>query len=272
MLHIFTGLFNTFTFWKLGHSYIDMQSRLFSVFMTLTISPPLIQQLQPRFLHFRNLYESREAKAKIYSWPAFVVSAILPEIPYSIIAGSIYFNCWYWGIGFPRDSFTSGFTYIMILLFELYYIGFGQFIAALSPNELFASLIVPAFFTFVVSFCGVVVPYSGLPSFWKAWMYWLTPFHYLLEAFLGVLVHDQPVQCVAREEARFTPPPGSTCQNYTSAYTAEAGGYVTDSGDGMCSFCAYATGDQFVRLLLLLRVIRTDIMTTGLQLQRVLFL
>ncbi|PCH00277.1 CDR ABC transporter [Penicillium occitanis (nom. inval.)] len=245
MLHIFTGLFNTFTFWKLGHSYIDMQSRLFSVFMTLTISPPLIQQLQPRFLHFRNLYESREAKAKIYSWPAFVVSAILPEIPYSIIAGSIYFNCWYWGIGFPRDSFTSGFTYIMILLFELYYIGFGQFIAALSPNELFASLIVPAFFTFVVSFCGVVVPYSGLPSFWKAWMYWLTPFHYLLEAFLGVLVHDQPVQCVAREEARFTPPPGSTCQNYTSAYTAEAGGYVTDLGDGMCSFCAYATGDQF---------------------------
>lgn len=77
-------------------------------------------------------------------------------------------------------------------------------------------------------------------------MYWLTPFHYLLEALLGVLVHDQPVQCVAREEARFTPPPGSTCQNYTSAYTAEAGGYVTES-DGMCSFCAYTTGDQFVR-------------------------
>ncbi|QGA18207.1 hypothetical protein EYB26_005891 [Talaromyces marneffei] len=249
MLHIFTGLFNTFTFWKLGHSYIDMQSRLFSVFMTLTISPPLIQQLQPRFLHFRNLYESREAKAKIYSWPAFVVSAILPEIPYSIIAGSIYYNCWYWGIGYPRDSFTSGFTYIMILLFELYYIGFGQFIAALSPNELFASLMIPAFFTFVISFCGVVVPYPGLPSFWKAWMYWLTPFHYLLEALLGVLVHDQPVKCVSREEARFTPPPGSTCQNYTSAFTAEAGGYVTDSGDGICSFCAYGTGDRFAASL-----------------------
>ncbi|OKL61154.1 hypothetical protein UA08_03474 [Talaromyces atroroseus] len=245
MLHIFTGLFNTFTFWKVGQSYIDMQSRLFSVFMTLTISPPLIQQLQPRYLHFRNLYESREAKAKIYSWPAFVVSAILPEIPYSLVAGSIYFNCWYWGIGYPRDSFTSGFTYIMILLFELYYVSFGQFIAALSPNELFASLIVPAFFTFVVSFCGVVVPYFGLPSFWRAWMYWLTPFHYLLEALLGVLVHGQPVRCVAREEARFTPPSGMTCQSYAGAYTAQAGGYVEDVGNGMCAFCAYSTGDQF---------------------------
>lgn len=95
LLHIFTGLFNTFTFWHLGNSYIDMQSRLFSIFMTLTIAPPLIQQLQPRFLHFRNLYESREANSKIYSWVAFVTSAILPELPYSIVAGSIYFNCWY---------------------------------------------------------------------------------------------------------------------------------------------------------------------------------
>lgn len=94
MLHIFTGLFNTFTFWHLGHSYIDMQSRLFSVFMTFTIAPPLIQQLQPRYLHFRGLYESREAKSRIYSWIAFVTSAILPELPYSFVAGSIYFNCW----------------------------------------------------------------------------------------------------------------------------------------------------------------------------------
>lgn len=95
MLHIFTGLFNTFTFWHLGNSYIDMQSRLFSIFMTLTISPPLIQQLQPRYLHFRGIYESRESNSKIYSWLAFVVSTILPELPYSIVAGTVYFNCWY---------------------------------------------------------------------------------------------------------------------------------------------------------------------------------
>jgi ABC-type multidrug transport system ATPase subunit len=35
MLHIFTGLFNTFSFFKLGTSVIDLQSRLFSVFMTV---------------------------------------------------------------------------------------------------------------------------------------------------------------------------------------------------------------------------------------------
>ncbi|KAL3456754.1 ABC-2 type transporter-domain-containing protein [Aspergillus heterothallicus] len=245
-LHIFTGLFNTFTFWHLGNSYIDMQSRLFSVFMTLTICPPLIQQLQPRFLHFRGLYESREANSKIYSWTAFVTSAILPELPYSIIAGSIYFNCWYWGIWFPRDSFSAGFTWMLVSLFELYYIGFGQFIAAFSPNELLASLLVPCFFTFIVAFCGVVVPYIAIPTFWKSWMYWLTPFHYLLEAFLGVLVHQIPMECVEREEARFSLPPGaSSCQDYAGRFTSQAPGYVTDVGGGMCAYCPYSDGDEF---------------------------
>ncbi|RDW93714.1 putative ABC transporter [Aspergillus mulundensis] len=247
-LHIFTGLFNTFTFWHLGNSYIDMQSRLFSVFMTLTICPPLIQQLQPRFLHFRGLYESREANSKIYNWTAFVTSAILPELPYSIIAGSIYFNCWYWGIWFPRDSFSSGFTWMLLMLFELFYVSFGQFIAAISPNELLASLLVPCFFTFIVAFCGVVVPYMAMPTFWQSWMYWLTPFHYLLEAFLGVLVHNIPMQCVEREESFFSlPPDQNSCQSYASSFLSQpsASGYVRDAGNNMCAYCQYSDGDQF---------------------------
>ncbi|KAE8350031.1 ABC-2 type transporter-domain-containing protein [Aspergillus coremiiformis] len=245
LLHIFTGLFNTFTFWHLGNSYIDMQSRLFSIFMTLTIAPPLIQQLQPRYLHFRNLFESREANSKIYSWVAFVTSAILPELPYSIVAGSIYFNCWYWGVGFPRDSFTSGYVWMLLMLFEIYYVGFGQFIAALAPNELFASLLVPCFFIFVVSFCGVVVPYGALIHFWRSWMYWLTPFHYLLEGFLGVVTHNVPVQCISREESQFSPPPGETCQSYAGSFAQQVGGYVRDAGNGLCSFCQYSSGDAF---------------------------
>ncbi|KAJ6127139.1 CDR ABC transporter [Penicillium sp. IBT 18751x] len=223
MLHIFTGLFNTFTFWHLGNSYIDMQSRLFSIFMTLTISP----------LSFSS-----------YSHDIFI-SEGSTKLPYSIVAGSVYFNCWYWGIWFPRDSFSSGYTWMLLMLFECYYVGFGQFIAAFAPNELFASLLVPSFFTFVVAFCGVVVPYAALPHFWQSWMYWLTPFHYLLEGFLGVATHNVPVQCVEREEAHFSPPSGMTCQEYAGAYAREAGGYVRDAANGLCAYCQYSEGDQF---------------------------
>ncbi|RYO75617.1 hypothetical protein DL762_009937 [Monosporascus cannonballus] len=159
ILQIFTGLFNSFTFYKLGYATIDMQSHLFSIFMTLTISPPLIQQLQPVFLHSRDIFQSRENNAKIYSWFAWTTVALLVEIPYAIVAGAIYFNCWWWGVMGNRNlGFTSGFTFLCIMLFELYYVGFGQAIASFSPNELLASLLVPIFFLFVVSFCGVVVP------------------------------------------------------------------------------------------------------------------
>lgn len=246
ILHIFTGLFNTFTFYKLGNSNIDMQSRLFSIFMTLTISPPLIQQLQPVFLHSRNIFQSRENNAKIYSWFAWTTAAIAVEIPYAIVAGGIYFNCWWWGvIGYEMSSFASGFTFLCIILFELYYVGFGQAIASFSPNELLASLLVPLFFLFVVSFCGVVVPAAQLPTFWREWMYWLTPFHYLLEAFLAVAIHDQPVVCSESEFATFSAPPGQTCDSYVQPYIAQAGGYVQTAADGMCQFCQYASGDEF---------------------------
>lgn len=163
-LHILTGLFNSFTFYHIGDSTIDQQSRLFSIFLTLTISPPLMQQLQPKYLQARQLFEQRESRSKIYSWIAFVTGAVLVEIPYSLLAGTIYFQCWWWpAIGGYRSSFDSAYTWMLLMLFELFYVSFGQFVAAMAPSELLASLLLPVFFLFTVSFCGVVVPYAGLP-------------------------------------------------------------------------------------------------------------
>ncbi|EDU40824.1 ABC drug exporter AtrF [Pyrenophora tritici-repentis] len=245
MLHIITGLFNGFTFWNLGQSQIDMQSRLFSVFMTLTIAPPLIQQLQPRFISVRGIYESREGSAKIYAWTAMVWGTILSELPYRIVSGTIYWCCWYFPPGFPRDTYTAASVWLFVMLFEIFYLGFGQAIASFAPNELLASLLVPLFFTFIVSFCGVVVPYASLPSFWQSWMYWLTPFKYLLEGFLALLVEGQVIRCDSRELAIFPPPPGQSCQTYAGQFARQSGGYVETQPDGNCGFCQYATGEAF---------------------------
>jgi ABC-type multidrug transport system permease subunit/ABC-type multidrug transport system ATPase subunit len=248
VLHIVTGLFNTFTFFRLGNSVIDFQSRLFSIFLTLTICPPLIQQLQPKFLDFRLIFKSREANSKIYSWIAFTTGAILVELPYSLLAGTLYFFCWWWGsVGRGASDFASTYTWLMLMLFEIYFIGFGQAIASFSANELFASILVPVFFLFVVSFCGVVVPYAALPKFWQSWMYYATPFRYLLEGFLAVAVHDRQVICASNEFARFLPPPGQTCESYTREHIAQVGGYVQNGTDGLCELCQYATGDEFAR-------------------------
>ncbi|KAJ5173160.1 hypothetical protein N7492_005753 [Penicillium capsulatum] len=189
--------------------------------------------------------KTHEITKSMLTWVAFVVSAILPELPYSIVTGSIYFHCWYWGVWFPRDSFSSGYIWMLLMVFELYYVGLDQFVAYFAPNELFASLLVPSFFTFIISFCGVMVPYLALPTFWQSWMYYLTPFTYLVEGFLGVATRNVPVHCSEHEEARFTPPSGMTCLDYFGAYANATGGYVRDTDSGLCAFCQYSNGDHF---------------------------
>jgi ATP-binding cassette subfamily G (WHITE) protein 2 (SNQ2) len=268
VLHIFVGLFSTFSFWMLGHSQIDMQSRLFTVFMTLIIAPPLMQQLQPRFLEARNLYASREAKAKIYSWFAFVTGAVISEIPYRILAGTLYWICWYFGIGFPLGDLVPLKIWMLIVLYELFYLGLGQGIAAFSPSEALASFFIPLFFMFVISFCGIAVPFFALPNFWK-WMYHVTPFTYLLEAMLGLVIHEVPVICSRDELAIIQPPPRSSCDEYMGSYVMQAGGYVQTLPDGLCGYCQFANGDQFVSVDAPVQATSANACSAGSRLQRV---
>ena len=78
-------------------------------------------------------------------------------------------------------------------------------------------------------------------------MYYLSPFRYLLEGLLGVLLHGVQVHCNDSELARFTPPPGQTCQQYTALSIKTLGGYVQEQ-NGLCEYCQYANGDQYVSL------------------------
>ena len=171
VLHVVTGLFNSFTFWKLPSDSVGMQNRLFSIFMTLVIAPPLIQQLQPRFINFRNIFATRENPSKMYNWVTFVVAAFIVEIPWSLLFGTIYYFCWYWGVGFPWGTSAAGYVWLMLMAFEVYYVSIGQMLASMSPNAMFASLLIPAFFSFVVAFCGVLAPPQAMPHFWSSWMY-----------------------------------------------------------------------------------------------------
>ncbi|KAH6660463.1 hypothetical protein BKA67DRAFT_548116 [Truncatella angustata] len=115
-----------------------------------------------------------------------MTAAIVVEQPYVIVAGRIYFNHQRWRkADYRMSSFSSGFTVLCIILVELRCVAFSQAIAV-GANELLASLLVPLLFRFLVSFCGALVPAAWIPTFWREWMYWITPLYYFLEALLGV--------------------------------------------------------------------------------------
>jgi ABC-type multidrug transport system ATPase subunit len=61
-LHVSSSLFAGFTFWKLGNSASDLQLTLLACFNFLFVAIGVIAQLQPLFMHYRDIFEAREKK------------------------------------------------------------------------------------------------------------------------------------------------------------------------------------------------------------------
>jgi ABC-type multidrug transport system ATPase subunit/ABC-type multidrug transport system permease subunit len=122
-LHLFSALFNGFTYWQVGNSVQDLQLRLFAVFNFIFVAPGVIAQLQPLFLERRDLYEAREKKSKMYHWAAFVTGLIVSEIPYLIICAVLYFVAFYYTVGFPSDSSRAGAVFFVMMFYEFIYTG-----------------------------------------------------------------------------------------------------------------------------------------------------
>jgi ATP-binding cassette subfamily G (WHITE) protein 2 (SNQ2) len=83
--------------------------------------------------------------------------------------------------GLDLSAGTAGPVFLTMFFYEMLYTGIGkylgqawtnitaQFIAAYSPNAPFAALLIPVVIAVLVTFSGVLIPYSQLTVFWKYW-------------------------------------------------------------------------------------------------------
>ncbi|KAK4051085.1 ATP-binding cassette transporter snq2 [Microbotryomycetes sp. JL221] len=245
-LNIIAGLFIGFSFFKSPNTVAGSQNYLFAVFMGVVMASPLSQQIQPKYIDLRTLYKARERPSRMYNWPTMVFSAVVVEMPWNIFAGTLFFFTWYWTVGFPSETNRAGYAYFMFVLFELYFPTFAQWVAAMAPNAMLASVLFATFFSFVIIFNGVVQPYSQLPYFWRVWMFRLTPFTYLIEGLLANAMGGLQIRCGDSEFLRVTPPAGQECVSWLEPFTSAAVGYAEVLQDGACGYCQYATGDEFL--------------------------
>jgi ATP-binding cassette subfamily G (WHITE) protein 2 (SNQ2) len=248
-LHIGSALFNGFTFWMIGNSVSKQQEVLFAVFNFIFVAPGVIAQLQPLFLERRDIYETREKKSKMYHWFPFTTGLIVSEVPYLIICAIFYFLPFYYTVGFPTASDKAGAVFFVMLVYEFIYTGIGQFVAAPAPNAVFAALINPLLIGTLVSFCGVLVPYSQIQPFWKYWLYYLNPFNYLMGALLTFVDFDREIKCKESEFAIFNPPQGQSCGEYLASYLAGPGSrnnLINPDAFDECHVCQYTRGSDYL--------------------------
>jgi len=135
-------------------------------------------------------------------------------------------------------------------MYEFIYTGIGQFIAAYAPNEVFASLVNPLVLTILVSFCGVLVPYSSIQTFWRYWLYYINPFNYLMGSMLTFDMWGADVKCKESEFARFSPPNGTTCGEYLKEWlTHVPSKLINPDATEECKVCTYSKADDYLRTL-----------------------
>ncbi|KAF1838619.1 ABC transporter-like protein [Decorospora gaudefroyi] len=241
------GIFNGFTFWQLGNSIGDLQNRMFTAFLIILIPPTIVNAVVPKFYQNMALWQARELPSRIYGWVAFTTAQVVAEIPIAIVSSALYYVLWYFATGLPTESATSGYVFLMTMLFFLFISSWGQWICAFAPSFTVISNVLPFFFVMFGLFNGVVRPYDGMPVFWRYWMYWVNPSTYWIGGVLSATLSGIPVRCRVEETAVFDTPPGQSCSAYADAFLSASPGYLLNpDAIGGCQYCPYSVGDDYL--------------------------
>jgi ATP-binding cassette subfamily G (WHITE) protein 2 (SNQ2) len=124
----------------------------------------------PKFYQNMALWQARELPSRIYGFFAFTTAQVVAEIPIAIVSSVLYWLLWYWPTGLPGNSSTSGYVFLMTMLFFMFISSWGQWICAFAPSFTVISNVLPFFFVMFSLFNGVVRPYADMPVFWRFWM------------------------------------------------------------------------------------------------------
>ena len=91
----------------------------------------------PNFVTQRSIYEARERPAKTYSWPVFILSNILVELPWNALMAVFIFLAWYYPSGLYRNAqFTNTVTersvtmFLLMLAYMMFTSTFGHMVQA----------------------------------------------------------------------------------------------------------------------------------------------
>nr|RBR01087.1 hypothetical protein FVER53263_10580 [Fusarium verticillioides] len=251
-----TSLFIGLSFQNSPLSLQGLQNQLFSIFMLLVIFAFLTYQTMPGFVTQRTLYEGRERSSKTYAWYNLILANTVIEMAWNSVASlAVYFPFYFlvgmYGNGRITDTQheRGAFMFLLTWAFMVYEGTFSHMAVAGAPTaEVGATL---GLFLFMMSlvFCGVLVPYSGLPGFWT-FMYRVSPLTYLIGAMISNGVGKQEVTCSEIEFLQFQTPANLTCGEYVGQFVQAVGGALSNpESNQTCLYCPIASTDTYLGTL-----------------------
>ncbi|PVH71205.1 putative ABC multidrug transporter, partial [Cadophora sp. DSE1049] len=243
-----SALFIGFSFFKSNTSMQGIQNVTFSIFMLTSILSSLVQQVMPRFIVQRSLYEVRERPSKVYSWVAFILANIIVEIPYQIVLGILAYACYYYAIFDIQSSQRQALIMLFCIQIFTFASTFAHMVIVALPDAQTAGAVATLLFSMTMIFNGVFQPPDALPGFW-IFMYRVSPLTYIVSGIAATGLHGRPVQCSASETSVFNPPNGLTCGIYLEQYLTQAPGQLYNpDATSQCQYCPFSNSDQILSL------------------------
>ncbi|EAA66292.1 hypothetical protein AN1174.2 [Aspergillus nidulans FGSC A4] len=247
ILAIASGLFIGFTFFKPDSSQQGFQDVLFSAFMLTSIFSTLVQQIMPKFVIQRSLYEVRERPSKAYSWAAFIIANVLVEIPWQILAAIVSWASYYFPVyGASQPPHRQGLILLFVIQFFIFTSTFATLIISSLPDAETGGTIATLMFMMTLVFNGVMQAPSALPGFW-IFMYRVSPLTYLIAGLTATGLHGRAIECATEELNVFNPPNGMSCGEYLTEYLAVAPGLLYNpDATANCQYCGLTNADQYL--------------------------
>ncbi|KAH9909366.1 ABC-2 type transporter-domain-containing protein [Xylariomycetidae sp. FL2044] len=259
------ALFDGLSFQNTRLDLQGFQNLLFSMFLLTQIFGTMDQQVIPRLMDGRAIFEGRERRSKTYHWTVFLTSNVIVEFAWQLLASVSIFVIWYyttglWRTGEDDAAFSmasrSGLAFIIILFFCLWIITFSQALGAIIELEESAVQVATLLFYFSLVFCGVLVFPKDLPAFW-IFVWRASPLTYLVDGLSVAGLWNVDLSC-APAQILHIPVSGShvngsmtttTCGDYLAAFAQQNFGAVTNPSatTGSCEYCPLANTNSFFR-------------------------
>ncbi|KAI1467619.1 P-loop containing nucleoside triphosphate hydrolase protein [Daldinia caldariorum] len=240
---------------------LDLQgfsNLLFSMFLLTQIFGTMDQQVIPRLMEGRALFEGRERRSKTYHWTVFLASNVVVEFTWQLLATAFIFAIWYYPTGLQRTgeggvafgvASRGALSFVIILFFCLWTITFSQALASVIELEESAVQVATLLFYFSLVFCGVLVFPKDLPDFW-IFVWRASPLTYSVDGLSLAGLWNVDLSC-SRAQMLSIPAPGggATCGEYLKAFADQNFGAVINpmATTGSCEYCPLANTKPFFR-------------------------
>ncbi|KAI4863878.1 hypothetical protein F4820DRAFT_459241 [Hypoxylon rubiginosum] len=226
---------------------VRLTNLLFSIFLLCMLFSTVDQQIIPRLIDNRALYESREGRSKSYSWIVFLSANIVMEL---------WLPTGIWRNGDPSVDWVErgALVFVLVWLFCLWTSTFSQAIAAGIQHAEAAVQVATLSFWLSLVFCGVLVQPVALPRFW-IFVYRVSPLTYFLKgmvlaSFKGTHLHCSATQLLHIDPIKDRSSP-LACGEYLEPYIQLAGGYVENpTATSDCRYCPVFETDRALRDIL----------------------